>query len=198
MAYTFHNSKVDGTPDQEITSGQLNAVLSEITTAERIAGDTENAKVWITSDNDNTSYFGQLIPSSYSFCTFVSASDNDTEGDLTGSETKYGALQVTASTATAITVTLNPDYTLARVGDTLYVEAAPYEISTITDNGDGTADIKATIDYVILPAVDAWITTMFTISLVTAISKSFWVQRKIPVGANWTGSTVSVTQKVGN
>ncbi len=197
MAYTFHNSKVDGTPDQEITSGQLNAVLSEITTAERIAGDTENAKIWITSDNDNTSYFGQLAPTAYSFCTFVSASDNDAEGDLTGSETKYGALQVVSSLATAITVTLNDEYTLARVGDTLYVEAAPYEISVITDNGDGTADIEATIDYVALPSVDTWVTTMLTIALVTATARPFWVQRKIPPGASWMGSTVGVTQKVG-
>ncbi len=198
MAYIFHNSKPDGTPDQEITSGQLNAVLSEITTAERIAGDTENAKIWITSDSDNTSYFGQLSPTAYSFCTFVSASDSDAEGDLTGSETKYGALQVTASTATAITVTLNDDYTLARAGDTLYVESAPYEISVITDNGDGTADIEATIDYVVQPNVGAWVTTMFTISLVTAVAKPFWIQRKVPVGSNWTGSTVGVTQKVGH
>ncbi len=196
--YVFHNSKVDGTPDQEITSGQVNAVLSSVTTAERVAGDTETAKIWITSDSDNTSYFGQMNPSAYSFCTFLSASDDDTEGDLTGSETKFGAMQVVSTTVSAITVKENTDYTLARVGDTLYVAAAPYEIDTITDNGDGTLDISATIDFVTLPIADEWVTTMFTISLVTATAKPFWVQRKIAAGSTWSGGTISMTQKIGH
>ncbi len=196
--YTFHNSKTDGTPDQQVTSGQLNAILSPITVTERISGDTENAKIWVTSDSDKLAYLGQMNPSAYSFCTFLSASDNDAEGDLTGSETKYGALEVVSSLVTEIKVNDNANYTLARVGDTLYVKEAPYEIDTITDNGDGTLTIAATIDYVALPTAGEFVTTMFTMSLVTAVAKSFWVRRDVDAGSTWSGADIAVTQKLGS
>jgi len=196
--YTFHSSKIDGTPDQQITSGQLNAILSPITVAERIAGDTENAKVWVTSDTDKLAYLGQMNPSAYSFCTFLSASDNDVEGDLTGSEIKYGALEVVSALVTGIIVNENTNYTLARVGDTLYVKEAPYEIATITDNGDGTLTIVATIDYVTLPVAGEFVTAMFTVNLITATAKSFWVRRDVTAGSTWSGANITVTQKLGS
>ena len=197
MAYTFHSSKTDGTPDQQVTSGQLNAILSPITVAERLSGNTENAKIWVTSDADKLAYLGQMNPTAYSFCTFLSASDNDTEGDLTGSETKYGALEVVSSLVESIIVKDNANYTLARVGDTLYVKEAPYEIDTITDNGDDTLTITATIDYVSLPNAGEFVTTMFTMNLVTATAKSFWVRRDVEAGSSWSGGNIVITQKIG-
>ncbi len=196
--YVFHNSTPTGTPDQQVTSGQLNAILSSVTVAERIAGDTENSKIWITSDIDRVAYFGQLNPTAYSFCTFQSASDSDVEGDLTGSETKYGALEVVSSLVTGIIVNENTNYTLARVGDTLYVKEAPYEIDTITDNGDGTLTITATIDFVSLPVAGEYVTAMFTMNLITATAKSFWVRRDVKAGSVWSGGSIVVTQKIGS
>ena len=198
MAYTYYDSKTDGTIDTEIQSGVTGNLFSSVTVAERISGDDEFKKMWISSDSDLTAYIGINSYTAYGQNIFLSANEADAVGDLTGSETRYGALKVVSATASAIKVTEDEFYTLARVGDIFVVESAPYEIATITDNGDGTIDIVATIDYVALPPADAFVTTMFTLSLTTAVAKPFWCERKITAGASWSGGNVVVDLKIGN
>ncbi|RLA76697.1 MAG: hypothetical protein DRG30_02205, partial [Epsilonproteobacteria bacterium] len=103
MAYIFHNSKSDGTIDTQISSG-TDTLFSGITVKERLDGDTEFQKVWITSDVDQTIYVGQNYPSNYYYpsAVFVSANEADAEGDLTGGESKYGASKVISATAESI------------------------------------------------------------------------------------------------
>ena len=197
MAYTYYNSKTDGTPDQQMTSGLTDALFSTITTAERVAGDQEFRKVWITDSEDSTTYIGQYYPSGYISTVFLSASDSDVEADLTGSEDRYGALEVVSALETAVKVKNNTDYTLVRVGDTIVVDSAPYEVESITDNGDGTSDITATIDYKSVPGVGEWISSLFTMNLITATAKSFWTEEKIPTGATWLGSTETTSLMIG-
>jgi len=191
MAYTYYNSKPDVTPDQEITSGQVGALFSTLTSQERITGDEELSKMWIISDVDVTIYIGLSQPMPYTSTVFLSASDNDTEGDLTGSEIKYGALKVVSATASAVKVTANPDYTLSRAGDFIVVSGKGYEIDTVTDNGDGTLDIAATIDYAVVPNPGEFVTTAFQMTLVTATAKSFWREEKVAAGADYLGEYVT-------
>jgi len=189
MAYTYHNSKADGTPDQVIVSGQIGALFTTLTSQERISGDQEFSKMWITSDIDVTVYVGILSPTKYTSTVFVSALDTDAVGDLTGSETRYGAMEVVSALETGIVVK-NTFYTLVRVSDTIIVDGKAYEVSTITDNGDGTSTIVATIDYHPLPPLPpyAWyITSVLQINLVTATPKPFWREEKVDAGALWYG-----------
>ncbi len=197
MAYTYYSSKPDGTIDTQISSGVEGNLFTSVTVAERIAGDDEFQKMWIMNDNDATVYIGIKSYSAYGQNVFVSASDLDAEGDLAGSETRYGALKVVSALVTAITVEEDAFYTLARVGDTIAVENAPYEIASITDNGDGTLDITATIDYVTLPSVGGFITSMFTLALTTGVARPFWRERKIVAGSNWSGGSVVVDILIG-
>ncbi len=196
--YTYYSSKTDGTIDTQITSGVVGNLFSSVTVSERVAGDDELQKMWIMNDADINAYVGINSYSAYWQNVFVSASDTDAEGDLTGSETRYGALKVVSALVTAITVEADAFYTLARVGDTIAVMSAPYEIASITDNGNGTLDIAATIDYVTLPTAGAFITSMFNLALTTGVARPFWRERKVIPGSNWSGSNIVVNILIGN
>ncbi len=197
MAYLFHNSNTDGTIKDEVVSGQLGALFTSVTTGERLAGNTENSKVFITADETTTTYVGINAYNSYNQCVFMSASDSDQESDLTGAELKYGALEITAATNTEITVNEDSIYTLARVGDTMAVDDAPYEIATIVDNLDGTLTITATIIFTTIPAIGSYVTTLFTMPTVQNVPLSFWRQRIVAAGSTWSGSDVVVDLLVG-
>ncbi len=195
--YTFYNSKTDGTIDTQISSGIVGNLFSSVTVSERVAGDTEFQKVWLSDDSDSSTYVGISSYSAYGQNVFLSASESDAVGDLTGSETRYGALKVVSALETAVKVTNDPFHTLVRVGDTIVVENAPYEVASITDNGDGTSDIAATIDYVSVPGLGGFITSMFIMSLTTGTPKPFWRERQVATGSNWSGGNVVVDILIG-
>ena len=183
MAYTFYKAKTDGTVDVQITSGQVGALFSTLTSQERIAGDTEFAKVWLSADADITSFVGLNSPSPYSSNVFVSASDTDAVGDLTGTEVRYGALKVVSCTATALILTKNADYDLVRNSDTLIVASKAYDLNSLVDNGDGTITVGSAVNFSPVATVGAWVTSVFQLNLVTGTPKPFWREEKVAAGA---------------
>lgn len=187
MSYTYYNSKPDGTPDQQITSGQINALFPTLTSQNRLNGITQYSKLWIQSDTDVTSVFGLNSPGSYGSYIFLMPNDSDIEGDITGTETKYGAVEVVSATATAIVFKNDPNYTLIRSGEIIIVSGAAYTVDTVTDNGDGTSTVVGTIDYSVLPNAGNYITSTLQLSLVTATNKSLWREETVEVGAQWYG-----------
>lgn len=187
MSYTYYSSKPDGTPDQQITSGQINALFPTLTSQDRLNGIDQFSKMWIQSDEDVTAVFGLNSPGHYGSYIFLSASDDDIESDLTGSETKYGAVKVVSATETEIVFYNDANYTLIRNGDVIIVAGKAYTVDTVTDKGDGTSGVTATIDYLSLPNAGDYITSTFEISLVTATSKPFWREEKVEAGAQWYG-----------
>ena len=186
MAYTFYNSKADGTPDAQITSGEVGALFSTLTSQERINGDTEFSKLWIQSDADVTLFIGIKTPSPYTSTLFLSAStDTDTAADITGSETKYGALEVVSVADPDITVKNNPDYVLVRVNDDVIVSGDAYNVTAIVDNGDGTSTITLNRSMAYVPAAGDFVTSVITLNLVTATPGAVWREETVPVGASW-------------
>jgi len=183
MAYTFYKSKVDGTIDTQIVSDEIGALFSTLTSQERIAGDMEFAKMWIMSDVDVTAFIGLNSPSPYSSNVFVGATDTDAVGDLTGTEDRYGALEVVSCTATALIVKKNADYDLVRNGDTIVVTAKAYDVNSLVDNGDGTVTLGASNDFSPLPVAGNWITSIVRITLVTATARPIWREEKIAPGS---------------
>ncbi len=197
MAYTFHNSNPDGTINQAIASGQVGALFSSVTTGERLAGDVEFSKVWITSDEDVTTYVGINSYTAYGQSMFVSAAEGDQESDLTGTEDRYGALEVVSAVADYIGVEDDSYNTLMRVGDTIVVKEAPYEIDSIVYDSPGRSRVSAIIDFVTLPVAGEFITSMFTLNTTTAIPKPFWRERIVTAGSNWSGGNVIVDFIIG-
>ena len=187
MAYTYYNSKTDGTPDQQITSGQINALFPTLSSQDRLNGVDQFSKMWIQSDADMTTIFGLNSPGSYGSYIFLSASDDDTESDLTGNELKYGAVKVVSATATEIVFNNDENYTLIRSGEKIVVSGVAYTVDTVTDNGDGTSSVAPTTDLSPLPNAGDYITSTFELSLVTATSKPFWREEKVPAGADYYG-----------
>ena len=197
MAYTYYNSKADGTINEQITSGQLGALLTPLTVAERANGDDELTKVWITSDEDATVYVGIDMYTAYTNNIFISANEDDAVGDLTGTEGRMGALKVVSCTETELIV-LEDEFDLAMEGDVLSINYKPYTIDTLTDNGDGTLTIVATIDYVLPLAVDGdFVTTVIPLNLVTATPKPFWHERKVTAGSAWSGADITTRLMIG-
>ncbi len=196
--YVYYNSLTDGSIDTEIQSGTVGNIFTSVTPSERVSGDEEFQKVWISNDEDSSTYIGLNSYSAYGQNVFLSASESDAVVDLTGSETRYGALKVVSALVTAITVDEDPFYTLFRVGDECIVAGAPYEVATITDNGNGTLDISATIDFTILPSVGTFITSLLILPLTTGTPKPFWRERKVIAGSNWSGGNIVVDIFVGN
>ena len=194
MAYLYYKSKPDGTIDTEIQSGVLGTLFSSITVAERVSGNTEFQKVWISGSEDSNTYIGISDYSAYINNVFVSANETDAEGDLTGSEARYGALKVVSGTVTDVIVE-NDAYTLVRVGDNIAVGSAPYEVATVIDNGDGTS--TATIDFVVVPTPGSFITSLFILTLTTGTPKPFWVEREVLAGSTWSGGNIVVNLKIG-
>jgi len=187
MAYEFHNSKVDGTPDQEIVSGQIGSLFTSLTSQERLTGDQEFSKVWITADSDLTSLIGLSNPTDYTSTVFVSASESDVEGDLTGSELRYGAQKVATVGSNYIDVEDNVDYTLMRSADVIIIAGATYTIDTVVDNTNGTHRVTTTTALASLPSVGDYVTSTFALTLITATPKPFWREEKVTAGAAWYG-----------
>ena len=183
MAYTFHNAKADGSVDAQITSGQVNSLFTTLTSQERIAGDQEFAKFWLSSDADISSFVGLNAPSPYSSNVFLSANEADAVGDLTGSEVRYGALAVVSCTATALVLTKNTDYELIRDGDTVIVAAKAYDLNSLTDNGDGTITVGSSINFSPVASAGTWVTSVFQMDLTTATPKPFWREELVAAGS---------------
>ena len=187
MAYTFYKSKVDGTVDTQIASGQIGALFSTLTSQERIAGNQEFSKMWMSADVDITSFVGLNSPSPYSSNVFLSANDADAVGDLTGNEVRYGALKVVSCTATALVLTKNADYDLVRNGDTVIVNAKAYDLNSLTDNGDGTITVGSASNFSPVATVGAWVTSVVQVNLVTGTPKPFWREEKVAAGSAYVG-----------
>ena len=183
MAYTYYKAKTDGTVDVQITSGQVNALFSTLTSQERITGNQEFEKFWLSSDADITSFVGLNSPSPYSSNVFLSANEADAVGDLTGSEVRYGALAVVSCTATALVLTKNTDYDLVRNGDTVVVAAKAYELNSLVDNGDGTITVGSAVDFSPVATAGAWVTSMLQLNLTTGTPKPFWREELVAAGS---------------
>ncbi len=196
MAFTFYNSNPDGTLKDPITSGQLGALFSQVTPTEAMSGATTLSKVHIRSSEDVETYIGLEARSAYDHTVFVSANYADAEADLTGSETRYGGLEVVSATATEIIVNEDSNHILVRVGDGLVVENILYPTDSRTDNGDGTITLTSTSDFSPLPTAGGYVTSTFPLTIGSTETLSFWRERIVaPSAVN--GGTCTVDILIG-
>ena len=150
---TYYKSAGDdgGAIGDQITDAELNALLPEISSQDRLTGITILRKMWIESDASITCYYSLANEGMFDAYAFKSANENDTIADLTGNEDRYGAMVISSNTTSSVTVEEDPNYLLARAGDELYIAANVVEIDSVTDNGDGTLTIDFSPD---IPSAD--------------------------------------------
>ena len=193
--FIFRKANSDGTVGDRIMSGQLNALFTDVNYQMRHNGDRALAKFWIESDEDVEIPISVTNGTAYHHYVFLSADDGDAVADLTGDEYRYGALNVVdTDDSNKIKVIKDQHYTLARVGDVLYWSGDPYQIDDIVDNSDGTITISLGSDINgTMPEPGDYVQTMTQpVSLTANTPKSFWRERIVDAGSQWSGEDVAV------
>lgn len=142
----------------EIVSGVANNLFPNITEAQRTAGITLKRKSFrkIANDADTAASNGKFyikdITPGGTRAVLYAGTQRDTQGDLTGSERKYGAGRLAADVsagATTLVVDVEPDNGAANIfqaGDTLYLsDGSNDEYVTIDTGGVSWSVDQATI-----------------------------------------------------
>lgn len=198
MILKYYKSATDdgGAQGVEITSGTVNELFDKVRATELLGGLTEYRKMWIETD-ENTDIYNLLQSNGdFSACLFVSANpDTDTVAEITGNEFRHRQANITAATATDITVEYDTDMQYYNVGDLLYVGSAPhYDIlSSFTDNADGTATLGLT-NGIVSPAnyVGQIASSMQKTTMVAGTAKAFWIKLKIDAGSQAVSNTETI------
>lgn len=152
----------------EIVHAVKNSIFPDASEAQRTAGFSDKRKVFFKVENDADLAAGNVknwiddITPGGTRVVMTAATQKDTEGDLTGSERKYGAGRLNANVsagATAIVVDAEP----GAAADSIYQDSDTLIIS------DGTSEEFATI------AVGgvAWSTDQATITLTTGLLNGY-------------------------
>ena len=181
MQITFYKSASDdgGAKGDQITSGELNAVFPSLTAANRIDGVTIDRKIWIEPDEDVDLLYGVGNDGLFQTYAFLSASDNDTIGDLTGNERLICALKIVSNTADVLTVEDDLESGVVAVDDYMTVGNEITQVDAITDNNDGTWDITTKNSLTGGDYSGQWAIVQFRKTLTAGTATPLWVRVKV-------------------
>ena len=187
---TFNKSATDdgGAIGTALTDGGVDELLPAVSSQDRLHGVTIHRKMWITSDTDLSILSSLSNEGQYDACWFESAGANDVVGDLTGTETKYGASPIVSNTVNTAVVTNNATDVILRANDYAYIGADIVQVTSVTDKGDGTSDVVFSPD---IPAGDHSGTSFSTLinkTFVATTGVPFWVKIQIPALASLTSN----------
>ena len=187
---TFNKSATEqgGAIGTVLTDGGVDELLPAVTSQDRLHGVIIHRKMWITSDTALSILTSLANEGKYDACWFESAGVNDTLSDLTGTETKYGASPIVSNTVNTAKIANNSTDTIVRVNDYAYIGSDVVQVSTITDNGDGTSDVTFAPD---IPSGDHSGTSFSTLlnkSFLATTAIPFWVKIDIPALASLTSN----------
>ena len=185
MAMTFYKSATDdgGAIGDQLTDGGVDDLLPGITSQNRLNGVVIHRKIWYKSDAANNVMCSLANEGQFDSCFFESAGLNDTIGDLTGSETKYGALEIISNTVNTVKIKNDPAETLARVNDKAHIGTDMVTIDSITDNGDGTSDIAFSPDIADADHAGTYMVTVIDKAFAAGDEFPFWIRITVPAQA---------------
>ena len=180
---TYFKSATDdgGAIGTQLTDGGVTELFPIITSQNRLTGLNYYRKAWYNSDEALTIMCSLANLAEYNASFFESAGVNDVVGDLTGSETRYGALNIVSNTTTSVKVTDNTLWTLARVNDYAHIGDTIVQIDTITDNGDGTSDIAFSPAIVTADHSGTAFSTTISKNFTAGVDVPFWINVDVPV-----------------
>jgi hypothetical protein len=173
-----------GAIGDEITSGTPDELLPAVTVLDRLNGATILRKIWLRSDADIDIFHGFNAPGYYEIRMFVSAGVNDTVGDLTGNEDRYGTTTVTGGDDMDVEVTTPTASPVTfRVNDYVNIAGEVTQITAISDNGDGTSTFSVSPPLANTPSVGTIVSGLIEQSMVAGTDYPFWVEEVVPAGA---------------
>lgn len=178
----YKSATVDGGAiGAQITDGGIDDLLPAITSQNRLAGLTFHRKIWIQSDTTLTILTSLANEGQYDATWFTSANPlTDTVANLTGIETKYGAMNIVSNTTTTATVTNDATDILARVNDYAYIGSDVVQISAIVDNGDGTSTITFSPAIATADHSGTMFSTLISSAFTANTAVPFWIKVVIP------------------
>ena len=182
MAMKYYKSATDdgGAIGDQLADGGVDDLFPGITSQNRLNGIVIHRKIWYESDIDANVMCSLANEGQFDSCFFESAGENDTISDLTGSETKYGALEIISNTVNTVKIKNDPAETLARVNDKAHIGTDMVNIDAITDNGDGTSDIDFSPDIADADHAGSYLISCIDKSFTAADQKPFWIRVTVP------------------
>lgn len=181
-------SDSDGTIGEALVCGLVDEIFDSITWQIRQDGEIKHKKVYVTSDTANAAAtLGLLGNPNYNWSVFPAASDTEIETDLTGTETRYGPMQITANTANDFTTSTDPT-NIYRSGDTLlWWDASDNHIEVvggaITDNGNSTWTIAFASAQDATDRSGNSTSSLVSFGYSANVPKPFWIRCEVAAGS---------------
>lgn len=210
MALALYKAVADigGAKGDQIASGIRGALLPDLTASERLSGIEIFRKFYIENTGTTISLQTALDQvGEFDGCIFLSTGDAQVVGNITGSEPRYGASEITAledsGTLTEtvngaggladikkIKVKDNQNFTLFRVADKVGIGGPNGQIGIIETIVDLGAELEITLQtpltYTLAIGMNAH--SYIETSILTDAHESFWVEVKVEPNAS-TSST---------
>lgn len=155
-----------------ITSGVKNNVWPDVSQSERTAGSTKHRKIFVKIANDAD--LGLITPKVFlethtpadDFVTFFSATQTDTQNDITGSERKFGGGQLDANVSVAANViTVDTEDS----GDKYFLDGDTIRISDKTSIND----VGNNEEFHVISGVPSYAGTVATINIVGTLANAY-------------------------
>ena len=207
MGITFNkavDSATDGTIGVEILSGVRGSLLPEVSAQDRINGVTLFEKFYVTLTGlDASMYVGVDRLGIFNSSFFLSTGAAEVVGDLTGSEVRYGASNITKLIDSALAeetvngagslidiekiwVEKNADFTFFRAADKIRVG-----VTSVTDQITAWEILlDQTINYAQL--IDTFGFSLATVATLDGVADPYWLEVKVPSGSSTTSNFNSV------
>ena len=188
---TFFKSATDdgGAKGAALVDGGVDDLCPSITSQNRLVGFNFHRKIWYEADADLTIMCSLANLGQFNSCFFVTTGGgNDVAGDITGSEDRFGAMNIVSNTVNTVKVSNNPKWTLVRNGDHAHVGSDIVTVGTVTDNGDGTSDITFSPDIPTANHAGTFFVSVLGETFTSGTAKPFWVEVDVianaPISSN--------------
>ena len=178
-----------GAKGTQLTDGGVDDLFPTITSQDRLNGVNFKRKIWYESDTALTIVCSLANQGQYNSCFFKTATGgNDVVGDITGTEDRYGALNIVSNTVNTAKVTNNAKWTLVRVADKAHIGSDVVTVSAVSDNGDGTSDVTFSPDIASADHSGGFMVSTLAETFAVATAVPFWVEIDVPTASSIAGN----------
>ncbi len=189
--YKAVDSGSDGSKGSQITSGQVDALLPYLSSQDRINGVTQLEKLYVQSDVDLSIFIGITSRGLFRGSILDSTGSDEVRSDVPSDRPRYGAAEITANSASNVTVKTPPD-TIFRANDYVLVGDIVVQADSVTDNGDGTTTIAYKYDIPYSDQVGTNCASMLKTDLTGGNAKPYWIENVVPAGAPATSTSNTI------
>jgi hypothetical protein len=177
----YKSATVDGGAiGTQLTDGGIDDLLPAVTSQDRLNGLTFHRKIWIQSDTALNILNSLANHGQYGAVWFETANINDTVANILGTERKYGAAKIVSNTTISAIVENNANYTIFAANDYFYIGTDVVQITTVTDNLDGTSTISFSPAIPTADHTGTYASSLINKPFTVNTPVPFWVKIDIP------------------